>query len=48
MKLVMLWTLLLLGLEIFLVPLQKKATSTISIEIHKGGAIFDHMKIFFF
>jgi hypothetical protein len=34
----------LLGLEVLHVRLQKKATSTVSIEIHKG-AIFDHLKI---
>jgi hypothetical protein len=39
-----LWTLLLLVLEVFLVRLQKKATSTVSMEIHKG-AVFDRSKI---
>jgi hypothetical protein len=39
-----LWTFQLLGLEVLHIQLQKKATSTISIEIHKG-AIFDHLKI---
>jgi hypothetical protein len=39
-----LWTLQLLGFEVFQVRLQKKANSTVSIEIHKG-AIFDCLKI---
>jgi hypothetical protein len=39
-----LWTFQLLGLEMFQVRLQKKATSTVSIGIHKG-AIFDGLKI---
>jgi hypothetical protein len=34
----------LLGFEVFQVRLQKKSTSTVSIEIHKG-AIFDRLKI---
>jgi hypothetical protein len=38
-----LWTFQLLGFEVFQVRLQKKATSTVSIEIHKG-AIFDRLK----
>jgi hypothetical protein len=40
-----LWTLLHLGLEVFLIRLQKKATSTVSMEIHKG-VIFDCFKIY--
>jgi hypothetical protein len=39
-----LWTLLLLGLEIFLLRSQKNATLTVSMEIHKG-VIFDRWKI---
>jgi hypothetical protein len=39
-----LWTFQLQGFEVFQVRLQKKATSTVSIEIHKG-AIFDLLKI---
>jgi hypothetical protein len=39
-----LWTLQLLRFEVFQVRLQKKANSTVSIEIHKG-AIFDCLKI---
>jgi hypothetical protein len=39
-----LWTFRLLGLQVFQIRLQKKATSTVSIEIHKG-AIFDRLKI---
>jgi hypothetical protein len=34
----------LLGFEVFQVRLQKKATSTVFTEIHKG-AIFDRLKI---
>jgi hypothetical protein len=37
----------LLRVEVFQVRLQKKATSAVSIEIHKG-AIFDRLKIHFF
>jgi hypothetical protein len=36
----LLWTFQLLGFEV----LQKKATSTVSIELHKG-VIFDRLKI---
>jgi hypothetical protein len=36
-----LWTLLLLGLEVFLLRSEKKATLTISMDIQKG-AIFDY------
>jgi hypothetical protein len=38
-----LWTFQLLGFEVFQVRLQKKAASTVSVEIHKG-AIFDRLK----
>jgi hypothetical protein len=37
-------TLLLLGLEVFLVYKKKKKHSTVFIEIHKG-AIFDRLKV---
>jgi hypothetical protein len=39
-----LWTFQLLGVEVFQDRLQQKATSTVSIEVHKG-AIFDRLKI---
>jgi hypothetical protein len=39
-----LWTLLLLGLEILLLHLEKNYILTVSMEIHKG-AIFDRLKI---
>jgi hypothetical protein len=39
-----LWTLLLLGLKVFLLRSEKKATLTVSMEIHKD-AIFDRLKI---
>jgi hypothetical protein len=39
-----LWTFQLLRFEVFQVRLQKKATSTVSIKIHKG-AIFDCLKV---
>jgi hypothetical protein len=39
-----LWTFQLLGFEVFQVRLQKKATLTVSREIHKV-AIFDPLKI---
>jgi hypothetical protein len=39
-----LWTFEFLGFEVFQVRLQKKVTSTVSIDIHKG-AIFDCLKI---
>jgi hypothetical protein len=35
-RLIRLWTFNLLGFEVFQVRLQEKATSTVSIEIHKG------------
>jgi hypothetical protein len=38
-----LWTFPLLRFEVFQVRLQKKATSTVSVEIYKG-AIFDRLK----
>jgi hypothetical protein len=41
------WTLLLLGLEVFQLRSQKNATLTVSIEIH-NGAIFDRLKIKYF
>jgi hypothetical protein len=42
-----LWTFQLLGFEVFQVRLQKKVTSMVSIEIHKG-AIFDRLKLISF
>jgi hypothetical protein len=39
-----LWIFQLLGFEMFQIRLQKKATSTVSLEIHKG-VIFDRLKL---
>jgi hypothetical protein len=39
-----LWTFQLLGFDVFKFGYKKKATSTVSIEIHKG-AILDRLKI---
>jgi hypothetical protein len=41
-----LWTLLLLGLEVFLLRSQKNATLTVSMKKHKG-AIFDRLNLIF-
>jgi hypothetical protein len=40
------WTFQLLGFKVLQVRLQKKATSTVSIEIQKD-AIFDRLKYYF-
>jgi hypothetical protein len=39
-----LWTILLLGFEVLLLRSGKKATLTVSMEIH-NGATFDRLKI---